>query len=215
MQRCSVPSPRRTRRGFSLIAVTVTIMIVATIAVVAIPYTTPSDHQLAATRTAQILRTLELNLTNSSAFNGSAGFCVQVGVCPKLLTHLTTAITGSDLACTGTAYTVGSNKQTGKWPGDGTATNIAPYTALPVSPGRGVWTPLGMIHDTVIKVTTAIVELHIDSLLADDASYLDRIVDGTADSAAGLLRYDSTAVNTSHQKFRLIRYRISNTNVSC
>ena len=34
---------------------------------------------------------------NNVANNGNTGFCVQVGVCPKLLTHLTTAITGTDL----------------------------------------------------------------------------------------------------------------------
>ena len=215
MQRRSVPSGRTTRRGFSLIAITVTLMIVAAIAVATLPYTATADHQLAATRTSQILRTLELNLTNSDVTNsGNKGFCVQVGVCPKRLIHLTTAITGTDLACTGSVYTSGTNKQTDKWATDNSG-NMAPYTGLPVSAARGVWTPLGMIHDSVLKISASIIELHMDSLSPDDAKYLDLIIDGTADSAAGNLRYDSTAVNTSRQKFRLVRYRISNANVAC
>src|SRR5258708_16884836 len=118
------------RRGISLIAIVVTVMIVAVIAAVAVPYLRESNDQMAALRTAQILRTLELDLLNNQNNNGPQGFCQRVGVCPQQPQHLTRQITVADKsACGGVVY---SGAQVSNWIAN------APYSGLPIVGGYGV-----------------------------------------------------------------------------
>jgi type II secretory pathway pseudopilin PulG len=189
-------------RGFTLIAIVVTVMIIAVIAAVAVPYLTESTHEMSAVRTAQILRTLELDLNNTSATNGPSGFCATFGLCPQLLHDLTVQIQATELeACNGNAAYGGI---TGTWPGN------APYSGLPIAPGNGVWTPLGVIHDSVVKTSNGNVELHIDSLTLNDAINLDIAVDGSPGTpTTGQLTYAATPVNTSGQTLELAKYLIS------
>jgi len=179
-------------------------MIIAVIAAVAVPYLRESNDQMAALRTAQILRTLELDLRNNQNSNGLPGFCQQVGVCPQQLQHLTRQITGADKsACGGVAYTTtGGASQVSKWIAN------APYSGLPIVVGNGVWTPLGTIHDSVIRVSTGNVELHIDSMSANAATDL-------AAQVGAQLTTVNTAVNTSGQVLKLVKYAIVTTNGQC
>jgi hypothetical protein len=190
-----------------LIAIVVTVMIIAVIAAVAVPYLTESKHEMAAVRAAQILRTLELDLNNGQAQNGLPGFCPRVTVCPQLLSHLNTQITVADKrACGGVIYTVA---QVNAWIAN------APYSGLPITPGYGVWTPLGVVHDSVVRISTGNIELHIDSLSLNDAADLDVAVDGVAGAGAGQLTYGNTVVNTSGQVLKLAKYSIVTTAGQC
>jgi type II secretory pathway pseudopilin PulG len=204
-------SPRPTdagiRRGVSLIAIVVTVMIIAVLAAVAVPYLRESNDEMSAPRTAQILRTLELDLNNSVAGNGLDGFCKRVGVCPQQLQQLTRQITVADKrACGGAVYTGG---QAGNWIAN------APYSGIPIVPGYGVWTPLGVIHDSVIRISQGDIEMHIDSMARNAVIDLDVAVDAVSDSANGQLKYVNTAVNTSGQILRLAKYSIVVTNPQC
>ena len=191
---------RDIRRGISLIAIVVTVMIIAVLAAVAVPYLRESNDQMAAVRTAQIFRTLELDLNNFPANkNGVQGFCNWVGICPQQLQQLTRQITIADLACGGAAYKA---SQVGFW------ISAAPYSGLPISPGYGVWTPLGVIHDSVIKVSTGNFELHIDSMSANAAADL-------AAQIGAQLTTVNTAVNTSGQVLKLAKYSIVVGNAQC
>jgi Tfp pilus assembly protein PilE len=200
------------RRGISLVAIVVTVMIIAVLAAVAVPYLRESNDEMAAVRTAQILRTLEQDLNNTQdPANGPSGFCVRVTVCPQQLQHLYRAITATDRsACGAVLYTTsggGGGGQVGRW------TLNAPYTGLPVSPGYGVWTPLGVIHDSVIKVATGSIELHMDSVSANAAADLDVAVDGA--TSPGQLTIVNTAVNTSGQVLKLVKFQITVTAGQC
>ena len=201
------PSVGRIHRGVSLIAIVVTVMIIAVIAAVAVPYLRESNDEMAALRTAQILQSLEVDLRNNQNGNGLPAFCQQVGVCPQQLQQLTRQITIADKrACGGVVYTAG---QAGNW-----ITN-APYSGLPIVAGYGVWTPLGVIHDSVIRVSQGNIELHIDSMSLNAAIDLDVAVDGVSNAAAGLLTYVNTAVNTSGQVLKLVKYGIGVSNGNC
>lgn len=194
------PSAGRIRRGVSLVAIVVTVMIIAVIAAVAVPYLRESNDEMAVLRTVQVLQTLELDLRNNQNNNGLPAFCQQVGVCPQLLQHLTRQITVADKrACGGAVYSGG---QAGNW-----ITN-APYSGLPIVAGYGVWTPLGVIHDSVIRVATGSVELHIDSISANAAAALVAALPAQITSA-------NTAVNTSGQVLKLIKYNITTSNGQC
>src|ERR1041385_5858966 len=132
------------RIGFSLIAIVVTVAVLAIIAAVAAPLLRESSHEMGAVRTAQILHTLALDLTNNNATNGTKGFCVPITVCPGQLQHLTRQILSTEIqACGGTAY--GGN--TTKW------ITAAPYSGLSIAPGYGVWTPLGVVHAHVPRAS--------------------------------------------------------------
>jgi type II secretory pathway pseudopilin PulG len=189
-----------------LIAIVVTVMIIAVIAAVAVPYLRESNDEMAAVRTAQILRTLEVDLLNNQASNGPTGFCQHVGVCPQQLQHLTRQINSADKsACGGVPYTTvggGPGGQVGKWIGN------APYSGLPIVAGYGVWTPLGVIHDSVIRVSTGNIELHIDSVSVNAAADL-------AAQIGAQLATVNTAVNSSGQTLNLVKYGIVTSNGQC
>src|SRR4051812_43540558 len=176
-------SGRRRRQGFSLVAIVVTVVVLAVLAAVVVPYLTESTHELSAVRTAEILRTLELDLNNTVAANGANGFCQAVTSCPSQLQHLTRQISNADFqACNGVVVYKAS--EVSNWIAS------APYSGLPIVPGYGVWTPLGVIHDSTIKHGSKdTVELHIDSLPLNDAVSLDIAVDGASNAATGQLVY--------------------------
>jgi type II secretory pathway pseudopilin PulG len=202
--RVEVPVSRRSargiRRGISLIAIVVTVMIIAVIAAVAVPYLRESNDAMAVVRTVQIFQTLEVDLRNNQNGNGQPAFCQQVGVCPQQLQHLTRQVTVADMrACGGVAYSGG---QAGNW-----ITN-APYSGLPIVAGYGVWTPLGVIHDSVIRVAQGSIELHIDSVSANAAAALVAALPAQITSA-------NTAVNTSGQVLKLVKYQITTSNGQC
>ena len=196
----------RGRIGFSLIAIVVTVAVLAIIAAVAAPLLRESSHEMAAVRTAQILHTLALDLTNNTATNGTKGFCVQVTVCPGQLQHLTRQILSTEIqACGGTAY--GGN--TTKW------ITAAPYSGLSIAPGYGVWTPLGVVHDSVLRTSRGNIELHIDSVSLNDAASLDSAMDFASTPTTGTLTYAATAVNNSGQTLELVKYLIAVSNTQC
>jgi len=201
-------SPKRSvrgRKGFSLIAIVVTVVILAVLAAVILPYLTESTHELSAVRTAEILRTLELDLNNTVASNGLDGFCQRVTTCPSQLQHLTRQITTADRqGCNTTALYKAA--EVSNWIAN------APYSGLPIVPGYGVWTPLGVIHDSTIKHGVKdTIELHMDSLPLNDAISLDIAIDGVNNATTGQLVYSATAVNTSGQTLELVTYRIKAT----
>ena len=166
------------------------------------PYLTQSTHELSAVRTAEILRTLELDLNNTTANNGLNGFCPTVGGCPQTLQQLTRQISTADRSACNT-LALWKAAEVGTWIAS------APFSGLPIVPGYGVWTPLGIIHDSTIKHGLKdTVELHIDSLPLYDAINIDIAVDGVNNATTGRVVYAATAVNTSGQTLELLSYRI-------
>lgn len=196
------------RHGFTLVAVVVGLMVLVIVAAVAAPYVNERNDQQDAQRTSQMLRALSQALVNQTAANGVTGFCKQVKQCPARLHYLTTQITSTDTACISTT-TPFAAANIGNWIGG------APYSGLPIVAGYGVPTPLGVIHDTVIRISTTLLELHIDSVTANQAGYLDVAVDGTANSASGVLQYGPTAVNTTNQQLYLVKYQFAPPSGTC
>src|SRR5205085_7867715 len=83
-----------------------------------------------------------------------------------------------------------------------------------IIPNQGVETPLGWVHDSVVKGTiaagtTAFAELHIDSVARSDVLELDAAIDDAADSLTGLVRWVNATGLSSGSNLRLVRFLIS------
>jgi type II secretory pathway pseudopilin PulG len=216
--RTSTVDRERQLRGFTLLAVLVGVMIVATLAAVALPVVAGASDYKEAQRTALIFRSLDSSLTkptsNANATLGVIGFCVQVNTkCPKRLYSLTSPPKG-ELKCSGSASFTGGNStsDSAKW------IAIAPFSGLPIVKDKGVLTPLGWIHDTLFRRTDtpARADLHLDSLTFNQVNYLDLILDGTANASVGRLQYAENLVSASAGQHRyLASFRIAITATWC
>jgi hypothetical protein len=113
-------------------------------------------------------------------------------------------ITTSDQQCSGAVYTPA---QVALW------RSTPPFTTLNVATGQGVATPLGWIHDSVLKGTAAAgtagyVELHIDSLSTDDVAAVDVKIDGASDSTSATVRYTTATGTLTSANLHLLRFLI-------
>lgn len=188
------------RPGFTLAEVVVATIIMAVIAAVAVTSLAGYYNQKRVAETAVILASLGTSLNNNNTAGGGMGFLQIVArKYPRQLNHLTRQILTTDLSCIGAVYTAANATA---W------ATAAPYSGLNIIQGQGVATPLGWVHDSVVKGTAGAgtagwVELHIDSLSPDDAQALDILIDNTSNAATGLVRYVAT---TGVPSLRLIRY---------
>jgi prepilin-type N-terminal cleavage/methylation domain-containing protein len=196
----------RSRRGFTLAEIVVSAVILTIIAAVAVPSFSGYYSQKRATDTAGTLNSLALSLNNYNNQVGPLGYLQTVLKYPQRLNHLTNKISTTDKQCSGAAYT---GTMVTAWLTRG------PYSGLNIVSGMGVATPLGWVHDSVIKGTqtgtfgssqSGWVELHIDSLSDTDVQNLDVLVDNAIDSTTGLIR-DSTATATlTSAHLHLVRF---------
>ena len=191
------------RRGIALIAVVVTLALIAAAAAVVVPVLAGHEQMQNVTETREILQSLEYSITNGiGSANGAPGFRTSIGSkVPGRLSQLVVQITSSDRRCTGQKYGGGD---VGNW------TNNGPFSGLYITVGGGVQTPIGVIQDTVLptsnaKVPSGDIGFVMDSVTADDAQLLDLLVDGTSppDSASGRLLYD---VSPSWPARRVVYY---------
>jgi hypothetical protein len=191
------------RRGIALIAVVVTLALIAAAAAVVVPVLAGHEQMRDVTETREILQSLEYSFTNSTGSpNGAPGFRTSIGSkVPARLSQLVIPITSSDSRCTGQKYGGGDINN---W------NNNGPFSGLYIPVGGGVATPIGMIRDTVLptanaKVPNGDIGFVMDSITADDAKLLDLLVDGTSppDSSSGRLLYD---VSPSWPARRIVYY---------
>ncbi|HWH53661.1 MAG TPA: hypothetical protein VN651_19070 [Gemmatimonadaceae bacterium] len=172
-----------------MIAVVVTLALIAAIAAVAVPVLAGHQQMQDVTEAREILQSLEYSITNSfGSANGATGFWSARNSIPGRLSQLVIPITSSDRKCSGSTYNGGD---IGHWSG--------PYSGLYIAFRVGVQTPIGTIRDTVLpvsnpKVPSGDMGFVMDSVTADDARLLDLLVDGTSppDSANGRLVYDAS-----------------------
>jgi prepilin-type N-terminal cleavage/methylation domain-containing protein len=190
------------RRGFTLAEVVVATIVLAIVAGVAVASFAGYNNQKRVAETAEILASLGTSLNNNNTAGGGMGFLQTVSrKYPRQLNHLTRQILRTDLSCIAAVYVTADTVAWRTW---------APYSGLNIIQGQGVATPIGWVHDSVVKGTAGAgtagwVELHIDSISPDDAQSLDILVDNSSNAAAGLVRYVPT---TGVPTLRLVRYLI-------
>jgi type II secretory pathway pseudopilin PulG len=187
-------------RGSTLAAVVVTVMIIAALAAVALPVLQGAQTLEDANRTAIVFRSLDSSLESNSGTALIKGICRTTSQCPLFLSSLVILVTTSTPTCK-----VGTNY------GGGDVTNwltAAPFSGYTIVPGKGVRTPLGWISDTLTRLANNSIEMHLDSLTADQANYLDIAIDGSATPTTLKLRYaEQAAVFTATGQHRyLARY---------
>jgi hypothetical protein len=190
----------RRRRGSTLAAVVVTVMIIAALAAVALPVVQGAEDVDNASRTATILVSLDSSLTSNNATVLVKGICNVTTHCPFFLSSMVLPIAAGTPTCrTGTNYAAGDVTS---W------LTAAPFFGQPILPGKGLHTPLGWVHDSLIKLANNSFELHIDSLTLDQANYLDIAIDGSATATTLKLRYaEQPAIFTATGQHRyLARY---------
>jgi type II secretory pathway pseudopilin PulG len=205
------PIPRRRRRsprqraGYVLLVVMVGMAVSAVAAAATIPILFGADRRAAAEETAMLMESIARSLYNPVAdtgANGNLGFRQAVNKYPAQLWHLTRLFDQTEDRCDGAAYRSNASNEIGKWQ-DGPN----PYSGLPIVEDKGLPTPLGFIHDTlVIASDNDFVEFHLDSLATEDVQYLDLIIDGAADSTAGTLRYKRATGTLAAQHLHLAMY---------
>ena len=223
----------RSRRGFTLAEVIVSLVILAVSAAVIVPYLAAQNRRKNAEDTRDMLFSLAMSLNNphwcsvldsprcpvalpvSRYAAGYQGFVQSVNTkYPQLLHNLTTKPLTTEKSCNNVVWTTApaASADTTLWNPSGTAPSgnaaqFPPFSGLAIVAGKGVYTPLGWIHDSVLKSTTGtpsitgFVELHIDSLSLDDVQELDQVIDGSVSGTAGLLRF---ATNGSFQLARFL-----------
>ena len=187
----------------------VAIVAVALIAAAAIPLVSSAEAEIDAVRVADLLESLDSSLRkNATDAAGNQGFCRYMGKCPAFLTNLVVYIVSGQPSCAANW----TNGNVNAWD------DLAPWSGLTIVPGSGLKTPYGTVHDTIVRLSGSSYELHLDSLSADQANYLDFAVDGVAGVAAGRIRYALTpnVLAATGQSLYLVRYVVSGTtNVNC
>jgi prepilin-type N-terminal cleavage/methylation domain-containing protein len=185
----------RVRRGFTLIEVVVSVVIIGLIAGVALPGIAGYIAMQRDQTTADTFKSLEFSMTNQNTVLGRLGFInvvITTGATPaagypSALSQLVNVITTAQTHCSGAVY---SATDVTNW------AKGAPYSGLLIAAGQGVSTPLGMIQDAIVKGsgnTAGFIELRLDQVAQQDATNLDLLIDGAADATTGQLRYVASA----------------------
>lgn len=196
------------RRGFTLIAIVVTMAVLAIAAAVAAPLVFSANDQVAAARTAEILKSVDLALVQNSAdTSGGVGWCSQIGRCPAFLSQMNNEIKVGDPCCCNLG-TFSKSQNVSNW------LSTAPFSGFPIVKGVGLKTPIGIIHDSLVW-NGSDVELHIDSVPQYKAIYLDSMVDNAVNATSGVLRYALSPGTTTSQNLYLVKYLITSGVASC
>jgi prepilin-type N-terminal cleavage/methylation domain-containing protein len=207
-------SPSRQRRAFTLAEVIVTAAVLVIIAAAALPALAGYYSQQRLSGTRDVLLSLSMSLANHNSAGGERGFLRVVNATrkyPGKLSHLTIPILPTDRQCQtaggATVYTAADTGIAGWKVG-------APYSGLNIIQNKGVQTPLGWVHDSVVKGTiaagtTGFIELHIDSVARDDVQNLDALIDDATDSTTGFVRWVNATGLSSASNLRLVRFLVS------
>jgi hypothetical protein len=227
----------RARPAFTLAEVVVSTVILVVAAAVVVPYLAAQNRRKQAEDTRAILFSLSMSLNTphacvvvqapqcpvAAAPNRTvsySGFMERVNgggtfKYPQQLHNLTTKILLTEKSCIGALYVAAD---TTAWNPVGAAPGASsqwpPYSGLTIVAGKGVLTPMGWVHDSVLKSASGTpsipgwVEVVIDSLSLDDVQELDLAIDGgfptppgLPSGTTGLLRY---AANGSYQRARFL-----------
>lgn len=161
------------RPGYALLAVVVGLVAISVVVAMAV---TPNVAQLRDQWRSQHTEERLRHLTDSdlaiSRFEG------DLGVYPGALTHLSNEITTADNSLCGVAYT---SDQVDDWSGRYAERLYAP---------AGIPLDIGMLKDTLeYDAGGPAMALVVTGVREEQARHLDRSVDGTADGAAGRVRY--------------------------
>lgn len=192
-------------RGFILLTIVAILAIVAVLGAVAMPTLAGYGSFQRAVTAETMLNSLELSLSNPTGTK--SGFFQLEGVYPSHLSMLNVAITGSEKKCA-TSQTF-TNKQVTNW------AQGAPFSGLLIVPwtssGSGVRTPIGVVRDSVYKVSSSQLAMEIDSVDTEDARNLDFLVDGgTIDSTTGLDQWGPATGITAGTPLHLVSVLFTN-----
>lgn len=170
---------KRSRRGFTLAEVLVTLAILATLAAVLLPALMGQISKGDATRTSNDLIALQ---------TGIGTFASDVKRYPGRVGHLTTAVTNSNPDINGTNFPSGLAK---RWKG--------PYLTretISAAPGDSLGTGFGMVVDGALLKRTyngiSYVTVQIRNITEEAFDEVDRLIDETASSSTGRLVVSGT-----------------------
>jgi prepilin-type N-terminal cleavage/methylation domain-containing protein len=204
---------RQSRPGFSLAEVVVTAAVLVIIAAAALPSLSGYYSQKRVNDTRDVLVSLSMSIANQNVAAGERGFGRVVNATrkyPGRLSQLTIPILPADRQCQiaggATGYAAADTGTTGWKAG-------APYSGLNIVLDKGVETPLGWVHDSVVKGTiaagtTGFAELHIDSVARNDVVNLDAAIDDNVDSTSGMIRFVNATGLSSASNLRLVQFLI-------
>lgn len=173
-------SKTRDRSGFSLVEVTVVLVILLGLAAVLTPGLLGRlDHSRVEASERSLIG---LGTAIHDPSRGGGSFRQHVGVFPGAVSHLTRQIGTADLNSCGAAYTT---TDSAGWRGP-YLNRTVPATGIPV--GVGVLR-VALTREPATGGTAPVLKLHVDSVDLGDAASLDLLVDGVRDSAAGTVRW--------------------------
>lgn len=180
----------RERRGFAYIWVLVTVAVLAAIIAAAAPYlyTTPDPTRISTTIAE--LRAIGVGVNTFEA--------TEARKFPGKISYLDIAITTTSVnSCWATNAFAAADVTT--W------NNNAPYITSYLPTG-GVWTPIGLIRDSIPNRSSNhndSIWLEMPGVSAEDARLLDITVDGTADGTKDTIRFHTPVNDTTTIRVRV------------
>ena len=176
-----------TRRGFSLVEITVALAILLVLAAVTVPALVGHMDQMAVEATAD-----QLALVRDALYQkGADAFRQDVGANAGRLSQLARPIERNDPAYLDSCGDEFSTKEENNWDG--------PYVNFDIAPASGMATPIGIAGDVLTRVPPAGAgSLRIDftnNVELAQATLLDQHVDGGNGNATGIVQWTLPAVN--------------------
>jgi prepilin-type N-terminal cleavage/methylation domain-containing protein len=187
---------RYARAGFTLLEIAVAAAIMAMLAAVTAPYLIEFIDKQRAQTTADKLSALATGVAAfAAAVHTAAGTATTYpGKISELANVIVTNSTVTHNSC-GSGAVIGTFNAAAltSWNTSG------PFVTFMVN-ATGYVTPLGTVSDSMVRTpaTTATVgtlQLRMPAVDADDATELDRLVDGSDGSGAGIVRWTANATN--------------------
>ena len=194
----------RRRSGFALFAIVVGIVVITVIATLMMAPVSGDNRQERVQRAADVLHRFVAEMDSASGamvnyFRGhmqsSGGTAATRQKWPGRLSHLYTQPVGTDLACSGSTYTV-EGVTVANWRG--------PYHLVPIrTTGHNV-APGFFADDALVRVSDTEAYIRMQNVALDDAKALDLTVDKVANAAAGVVRYSPVATSPVIVEYRFI-----------
>lgn len=188
--------------------------IVALVGAAALPTMAGYSSLQRAAKTKSMITSLEASMSNGT--NTKPGFLEVVGnVYPSHFSMLNIPITTSEKRCgANTVFSGGGAGQVTKWLNGGpfSGFTIAPWTAS----GSGLRTPIGVIKDSVYKISGSFIAMKIDSVGTEDARNLDFLIDGgSVDSTTGNVTWVAATGITAGTPLHLVTIQFTNVGSHC
>ena len=192
----------RPRTGFTLLEVAVAAVIMATLAAVTAPYLIEFIDKQRAQTTADKLSALANGVAAfaSAVHTGAGTATTYPGKISELANVIVANSTVTHNSCgSGATGTFNATAVT-SWNTSGPFITFMTTTA-------GFVTPLGTVSDSMIRTPATAgvgtLQLRMSVVDADDASELDKLVDGSDGSAAGIVRWTSNGDGTVDLRYYL------------